>query len=632
MDVEITSAPTRAPLPEAGPTGGTGPTGQIGVTAAAGLSVLLTACGGGGGDAATPGAPAPTPAPAPAPSPSPAPAPAPAPGGYTYKTPSSDQEAARFLLQAQFSASDAEIAAVRAGGYAAWLQAQISAPLGQTGTAWLDSKGANAIVPLSRSYFSTAPADHMAWAQLMTSPDAPRRRMALALSEIFVTSTSAMSGYWPAYVMAAYWDVLCANAFGNYRTLLEAVTLNLAMGNYLNTRGNKKADGKGSAPDENYAREVMQLFTIGLVMLNPDGTPKRDATGATIDTYSNADITEVAKVFTGYDADISQNTPTTANPVNGGGTDTVPQTTFARLPMVQRGNNHSPESNTFFQNTPGVTPVSIAAGTSAANALKVTLDALFNHPNNAPFISKQLIQRLVTSNPSPAYVQRVAAVYADNGRGVRGDLGAVYAAILQDDEARGPAGLTAVEFGKVREPMLRLVQWARTFNAPVDTTDWTKLTDYSDAGTRLGQSPLRSPSVFNFFRPGYVPPGTALSAGTVAPEFQLVSESSVAGYLNFMQTTIDTGGVTGLQAAYTPEIALAESPSAANPVNLVNRINLLMGAGQLSSATVTTIANTVGSMAGTVAGNATSTATNLRRRVCATVLMVMASAEYLIQK
>ena len=587
---------------------------------AASLAVLLTACGGGGTDAA------------PAPVAGPAPAPSPAPAGFAYQTPASNQDAVRFLLQAQFSASDAEIAAVRSSGYSSWLQAQIAAPPGPTGTAWLDSRGANAVVPLSRSYFNIAPADQMAWAQLMTGPDAPRKRMALALSEIFVVSTSAMSGYWPAYVMAAYWDVLCTHAFGNYRALLEAITLNLAMGNYLNTRGNKKADGKGSAPDENYAREVMQLFTIGLVLLNPDCTPKRDASGATLDSYTNADITEVAKVFTGYDTDISQNNPTTPNPVTGGGTDNVPQTTFARLPMAQRGGNHSPEAISFFQSVPGVAPVSMPANTPAATALTVALDALFNHPNNAPFISRQLIQRLVTSNPSPAYVQRVAAVYANNGRGARGDLGAVYAAILQDDEARGPAGLSATEFGKVREPMIRLVQWARTFNAPTNTTDWTKLGDYSDAGARLGQSPMRAPSVFNFFRPGYVPPGTALGAGAVAPEFQLVNESSVAGYLNFMQTTIDTGGVTGLLAAYTAEIALAESPSAAAPGNLVDRLNLLLAAGQLSSATVATLTTAVGSMPGTVAGNATTTATNLRRRVCAAVLLVMASAEYLVQK
>ena len=606
METEVMNMPAEAPS-------------DLKLTSAVGLTTLLTACGGGGGgggDAVN------------------TPVSTPTPTGYQYPAAGSDQEAARFLLQAQFSASDADIALVKSAGYGPWLQSQITTPPGQSGAAWLDSKGFNAVTAGSRSYFSTGPADYMVWNQLVASPDAPRRRMALALSEIFVTSTSVMTGYWPAYVMAAYWDVLCANAFGNYRTLLEAITLNLAMGNYLNTRGNKKADGKGSAPDENYAREVMQLFTIGLVLLNQDGTSKLDANGAAIDTYSNADITEVAKVFTGYDADTSQNSPITANPVTGGGTDNVPQTTFALLQMVQRGNNHSPEASSFFQNVPGVSPVSIPANTAAAAALKTTLDALFNHPNNAPFISKQLIQRLVTSNPSSAYVKRVATVYSDNGHGVRGDLGAVYAAILQDDEARAPSGLTAPEFGKLREPMVRLVQWARTFNAPTAGTDWTKLGDLSDAGSRLGQSPLRSPSVFNFFRPGYVPSGTGLSSGTVAPEFQLVNESSVAGYLNFIQSAIDTGigGAAGLLAAYTAEIALAESPSAASPSNLVNRINLLLSGGQLSATTLATVTTAVGSMAGTVAGNATATTTNLRKRVCAAVLMVMASAEYLIQK
>jgi hypothetical protein len=228
----------------------------------------------------------------------------------------------------------------------------------------------------------------------------------------------------------------------------------------------------------------------------------------------------------------------------------------------------------------------------------------------------------------------VATVYTDNGRGARGDLGAVYAAILQDNEARAPSGLSDPEFGKLREPMVRLAQWARTFKVPTVSTDWTKLGDLSDAGTRLGQSPLRSPTVFNFFRPGYVPPTTALSAGKVVPEFQLVNESSVAGYLNYMQNAIDTGigGAAGLLAAYTDEIALAESPSAASPSKLVERINLLLSGGQLSSATVSTITTAVGSMAGTVVNNATTTASNLRKRVCAAVLMVMASSEYLIQK
>jgi len=560
--------------------------------------------------------------------------------GFSYPTPASDQDAARFLLQAQFAASDAEILAVKSQGYANWLKSQIASPGSMSGTAWLDSKGYN-VPDAKRNYFSPSITDPMIWNQLMASPDAPRRRMALALSEIFVTSTNVMTGYWPAYIMARYWDVLCANAFGNYRTLLEQITLNLAMGNYLNTRGNKKADGKGSAPDENYAREVMQLFSLGLVLLNPNGTPKNDANGAMIDAYSNADITEVAKVFTGYDTDYSQNPTGTSTPITqpGGGIDNVPLTIFTQLPMVQvqSGKYHSTEAIKFFQNVAGVTPVSMPANTSAADSLKTMLDALFNHPNNAPFICRQLIQRLVTSNPSPEYVQRVATVYANNGQGVRGDLGAVYAAILQDDEARGPVALNAAQSGKLREPMVRFTQWARTFGVTSASGAW-KLYDMSDAGTRLGQSPLRSPSVFNFFRPGYVVSGsTALTSGSVAPEFQLLNESSVAGYLNFMQGAIDTGisdstGALDFKAAYTAEIALAESPSSTSPGNLVNRINLLLSAGQLSSATVSTITQAVGKMKGTDTASVANTATNLRRRVCATVLLVMASAEYLIQK
>jgi uncharacterized protein (DUF1800 family) len=219
---------------------------------------------------------------------------------------------------------------------------------------------------------------------------------------------------------------------------------------------------------------------------------------------------------------------------------------------------------------------------SAPAALKAALDKLFNHANTAPFICKQLIQRLVTSNPSPSYVQRVANVFDNNGSGVRGDLAFVYAAILLDDEARGPNGLNAAvqpEFGKLREPMLRLVQWARTFGVTSASGAW-KIGDLSDAGTKLGQSPLRSPSVFNFFRPGYVPAATVLTTGAVAPEFQLVNESSVGGYLNYMQGVIGSGinFVSGstwdISTPYSAEIALALSPTPANPTNLIDRLNL----------------------------------------------------------
>jgi uncharacterized protein (DUF1800 family) len=541
-----------------------------------------------------------------------------------YLTATTDAEASRFLQQAQFAATEADIASVRSLGYARWLERQIATSY-TTGWDWLMVQGYGDLYATDptngqpRNYFdNTYQTDYMVWNQLMTAPDPLRKRAALALSEFFVVSTNGVSSTWPSFVMAAYWDTLCKHALGNYRDLLEAITLNPAMGYYLNTKGNLKENNYGRQPDENYAREVMQLFSIGLVDLNTDGTQKMFA-GAPIDTYGPSDVSNLARVFTGYDLDQSQN----VNTIISGRT--VPSTHFARLPMKQVGNNHSTLPATFL----GVT-----ANTSASAALKTALDTLFNHANTAPFFCKQMIQRLVTSNPSPAYVQRVVNKFIDNGQGVRGDLAHVFSAILMDDEARGPAGLTDSEFGKLREPMVRMVQWVRTFGVTSASGTW-KVGDMSDAGSRLSQSPLRSPSVFNFFRPGYVAPGTTMTAGKVTPEFQLVNESSVGGYLNYLMSVISSGlGNTqsDIKATYIAEIALATSPTAASPSALVQRLNLLLCAGQLSSATATTITNAVGSMAGVVANNSTTTATNLRNRVCAAVLLTMAGAEYLIQK
>jgi hypothetical protein len=224
----------------------------------------------------------------------------------------------------------------------------------------------------------------------------------------------------------------------------------------------------------------------------------------------------------------------------------------------------------------------------------------------------------------------VANAFINNGSGVRGDLAVVYGAILQDDEARGPAGLSAPEFGKLREPMLRLVQWVRTFGVTSASGAW-KVSDQSNPGTNLGQSPLRSGSVFNFFRPGYVPPATALSAGAVAPEFQLVNESSVGGYINFMRNTIDSGlNSQDIKAAYATEIGWAMRPTRTSPSDLVNRLNLLLCGGQLSPSNALLITNAVGAMAPT--GSNAPGGNDLRNRVCAAVLLVMASAEYLAQK
>ncbi len=579
-----------------------------GLALAALASTALAACGGGGGSAdAAPAPPAPVIA-----------------GtsitlstsGYTQLASVTDAQASRFLLQAQFSASDAEIASVRALGYAHWLETQLAQPSGMLGWDWLNAQGYGDVNSSSNFYDSTSPGDYMAWSQLMAAPDAPRKRLALALSEIFVVSLTGLSFNWRSHAAAHYWDTLNTHAFGNYRDLLGAITLNVAMGYYLNTKGNKKASG-GSQPDENYSREVMQLFTIGLVELNQNGTPKLDGSGNKIDTYAASDVSNLAQVLTGYDLDMTGNVNSVIAQT-GGGTRTIPSTSFARLPLVQVGNNHAPQAATFL----GITIAAVSAPNSstAADGLKTALDRLFNHSNTAPFICKQLIQRLVTSNPSPAYVQRVANVFDNNGAGVRGSLAHVYAAILLDDEARGPAGLADLQFGKLRDPMLRLVQWGRTFGAASTAGTW-KIGDLSNAGTQLGQSPLRSPSVFNFFRPGYVPPSTALAAGAVAPEFQLVNESSVGGYLNYLQSVISNGINSGdIKASYVPELALVADSTA-----LLNRLNLLLCAGQLSAASQSLILSALNAMPIT-------TDALKRNRVYAGVLMVMASADYLVQK
>jgi uncharacterized protein (DUF1800 family) len=567
--------------------------------AAFSISAALAACGGGGGGSGGGGLPFLTGTGSGSPG-----AGADA-GPYHYPQAQNDQEAARFLLQAQFSASDAEIADVRSKGYLPWLSEQFGAPRAQSAWEWLDSKP-----------FNTADIDAAIWRQLMASVDPARKRMALALSEIFVVSANEIGSNWPGAMMCQYWDTLVAGVTGNFRKLLEDVTLNPAMGFYLNTRDNRKEDGRGRQPDENYAREVMQLMTIGLSQLNPDGTVKTGADGQPIDTYTQDDVSQLARVFTGYDLDIRSGERNGFTPPGGGGSfDTKDWTT---RPMAYTAANHSMLAARFLGAT-------VPGGTPGPAALKIALDTLFNHANVGPFIGKQLIQRLVTSNPSPAYVKRVADTFANNGAGVRGDMKSVFAAVLLDDEARAPAGLTDPNFGRLREPMLRLVQWGRTCGIASATDAWT-IGITSDASFGIGQSPLRSPSVFNFFRPGYVPPSTAIASNKlVAPEFQLVNESSVGSYLNFMQKVLPNGFNNDKEvvASYPAEKALVLDAAA-----LVRRLNLLLTANQLSATTVTLITTALGTPNLTAASSDNAKL----NRICAAVLLVMGSPEYLVQK
>ena len=529
-------------------------------------AALLAACGGGGGDSPAPIAPAP-----------------PAVAAI------SAAEASRFLGQAGFGATDAQIGRVQTLGYSGWLDEQFTAPRSQGHYDWMVERG-YAVTTNINNFNGT---DNTLWRKLISSPDVLRQRITLALSEIFVVSMTGLPINWRGFVAAAYMDVLETNAFGTYRTLLGEVTLSPGMGSYLNMRGNLREDpARGRVPDENYSREVLQLFSLGLTELAADGTPKN---GVATDTYSQDTITGLAKVFTGWNNNAANNT----------------DPGYAQRPMVLTAANHSTSVKQFL----GVT---IAAGTPGATALQTALDTIAAHPNVGPFIGRQLIQRLVASNPSPAYVARVSAVFANNGAGVRGDLRAVIKAILLDDEARrGPVAGDTTR-GKLREPVVRFIQWARTFGLASPTGLWN-IGNVSDPSTRLGQSPLRSPSVFNFFRPGYVPPNSALGTLSLnAPEFQITNESTVVGWANWAQTFVQSG-VGETRPDYTAELALATDATV-----LVKRVSLLLSGDTLSAATLATIGTAVGSISAT-------TDAGKRNRVYAAIHLVLCAPEYLVQ-
>ena len=551
--------------------------------------------------------------------------------GRPTQAPASDEDAARFLLHAQFSASTGQIAQVRSLGYEGWLDEQLVLPNSQSGWDWLVEKGYSAI-DVNEFFFAFGSNNYMVWHQLFQSPDAVRRRWALALSEIFVVSWRGIKDVmnWDNFAMAHYWDILCRHALGNYRDLLEELTLSPAMGAFLSTRGNQKEDAiSGRLPDENYAREVMQLFSIGLVKLNMDGSLQRDATGNPVETYTADDVSNLARVFTGYELNELQPRFTNPNPPH----QSIHHVSTVRSPMVLNPQQHSPLPKQFL----GVT---IAANTSGPESLRIALDALFNHPSTAPFLARQFIQRLVTSNPSPAYIERVASAFVNNGGGVRGDLKAVLKAVLLDEEARGAASLNSKTFGKLREPMLRVAQWGRTFKLKSKQGTWKAAWGPWNPSRELGQYPLDPPSVFNFFRPGYVPPGTAMAqSGATAPEFQIVNESSVATWPNWLldhmngiwvQAPDKPGYVVrglpdGLDIVpdYSVETALVTDTPA-----LVRRLNLLLCAGQLSAGTVALIEAALREDR----INASANDDFKRIHVARALIIVMSSAEYLVQR
>ncbi len=558
---------------------------QVGLSSIA--AAALAACGGGSDGPNTPITPSTPNTPS-----------EPGTQGDTASPPAAPlglEESARFLAQATLGASRQEIEALVNKGLAAWLDEQIALPMQGSLVQWLyDNKQ-----DTEELRYNSSGLDKALWCALISRKDALRQRVALALSEICVASVLGVDSSYRQFALAYYYDLLQTHAFGNYRQLLQAITLSPAMGYYLTYRGNVKANPKtGSEPDENYARELMQLFTIGLVQLQMDGSPVL-ANGKPVETYRANDVSGLARVFTGWDLDTT-------------GLSNYPAAVFCR-PMMQVASRYETGAKQFLGTT-------IPDGTNATAALTLTLDAVFAHSNVPPFISHQLIQRLVTSNPSPAYIARVAAVFANNGQGARGDLAAVVRAILLDPEARNRNQLQNPNWGKLREPVQRFVHWARAFGATSTGGAWD-VGDLSDPGTRLGQSPLHSPSVFNFFRPGYVPPNTALATqALVAPEYQITNESTVAAYVNFMQNAVAGKSVGDLRADYGGLLAKAADPAA-----LVAELQLVLAAGQLSAGTVATLVTVL-------SGMASKTPADLQNRIYAALTLVLASPEYIVQK
>lgn len=522
--------------------------------------------------------------------------------------PRNASEAARFLAQATPGANRAQITLLQKIGYVAWLNREFAKPVQDGHYDWLSANNDPATgKPYSHVdfKFDQNGFDASAWRKLMSAPDSLRQRIVLALSEIIVVSIDGLDAYWPQFRAAAYLDILETHAFGNYRQLLQAVSTSTAMGQYLTFLGNEKHNPvTGSNPDENYARELLQLFTIGLNELNIDGT-KKLVNGAALETYKQTDISQLARIFTGWDWD----PPYVADRL---------EPSFAKRPLIQVPELHEKGASTFLGGT-------VPDGLDGADSLTMALDIIFAHSNLAPFVSRQLIQRLVTSNPIPAYVARVAKVFNNNGKGVKGDMKAVISAILLDSEARSLANLSNQEFGKVREPILRFTAFARAFNIASDNgtwdPEWVRSADWG-----LGQAPLHSPTVFNFFRPGYVPPNSAVAtAGLVAPELQLTNETTVIGYVNFMQSKVYNYAAfadpadkdKNLQVDYSNLLQLAGNPTA-----LANEVNLLLTANQLSAATVNTIRNAVAQIDINDSNN----------RALATVLLALAAPEFIVSK
>jgi len=543
------------------------------------LVAALAACGGGGGGSGGNNQPPPQPPPDPEP------------------TAAQLQEAAKLLSVTTFGPSYDGIYAAADMGLDAWLDRQFSLapslhePIVRR---YLDEYGYNINATPAPGTFRR----FAFYEQALTAPDQLRQLTAYALSQIFVVSDNVDMIFINPLALSSYYDMLLNHAFGNYRDLLEAVTLHPVMGLYLSHVNNARFNPvTNTFPDENYAREVMQLFSIGLFELNADGSQRLDGSGNPIPTYGNAEIREFAKIFTGlsYGQSTYNGTPFFGR-----------ETPVLEVPMIMFEDYHEPGEKYLLNGA--VVP----AGQSGLQDIDAALDNLFNHPNLGPFIGRQLIQRLVTSNPSPAYVARVSAAFDGDGNTPRGDMTAVLKAVLLDPEAAD--GI------KLREPFLRYLALNRGLDVQSSDTTWP---GYGYVVQFLtGQHVLSAPSVFNFYLPGFSPAGELGNAGLVAPEFQITNDSTIAGMTNliayalFGEQSIDTpDGFADITLDLSAYEALAGEPDA-----LLDRIDLVFFAGAMDGVTRNAIATALEPLGG-----------DLTLRTQVALYLALASPAYAVQ-
>jgi uncharacterized protein (DUF1800 family) len=540
------------------------------------------------------------------------------------------ESTSQFLSQATFGATMDDIAQLTGTAPSDWILAEFN-KTPSLNLAYVlaeisepDALNANGMLTFEKRQTPT----FSFWINAIDGDDQLRQRMAFALSQILVISHSEQNFLFAVpNTVAHYQDILVENAFGNYRDLLEEVTYSPAMGIYLTYLQNTKGDpATGRMPDENYAREVMQLFSIGLVELELDGDVVTE-NGSPVEIYDNEDVTGLAKVFTGLS-------------FQGGnffaGFRNLPDGAL-HSPMQVYPEWHSDLEKSFLGTT-------IPAGTGPTESIDIALDTLVNHPNTAPFVARQLIQRFVTSHPEPDYIQRVATAFADGqytlpngtvvGDGRRGDLSATISAVLFDPDARDATNRDDSSFGKIREPVLRFVQWARAFDAGSITPENTFPVWNTAFNGGLAQAPYKSPSVFNFYRPGYVAPGTETgAAGLTMPELQLINANSVSNYANFMTYFVfsfaanNTGepSATSFIPDYSEELALATDNTA-----LIDHLDLLLSHGRTTDETKATIVSFLDDIP--LENPSDPNYDGPALRVSLAVLMMMTSPDYTVQR